>query len=303
MQRREFLSRSALLLAAGLVSGRRLSATTRPAPQGTAFRPIRRGVGTYTARGGTIGWLVNDTGVLAVDSQFPETARDFITGLPGRDDRPLDVLINTHHHPDHTAGNPVLGPAAARHVAHENVPGLQRERAERDMKLDQQVYAKELFANDWRVELGDEVVTARHHGPAHTAGDVIVHFEKANVVHVGDLVFNRVYPVIDRPGGASVDGWMQVLRRLEVDYPADTLFVYGHAHLDEGVVGKRDDIHAFRTFLERMRDLVQSEIVTGKPRIQVIARTGMPGYGDWAPQPERFRTALAAVYDELTGAR
>ncbi len=304
MHRRDFIRSSALLLGAGLLTRPRLAAAPAGGPDESGrFTPLRRGVGTYVARGGTIGWLASPDALLAVDSQFPDTARDFLQGLPGRDDRALDVLINTHHHPDHTAGNPVLAPAAARHVAHAYVPALQRARAERDLTLAKQVYATELFERTWRLDLGDETVEARHVGPAHTAGDATVHFQKANVVHLGDLVFNRVYPVIDHPGGADVQAWIRLLRELPSRYERDTIYIYGHGHAAHGVTGDRRDLLVFADFLERLRDLVQSEIVVRKPRVQILARTGLPGYADWElPNTARFRDALGAVYDELTGA-
>ncbi len=301
MHRREFLSRSSLLLATSLLTRPRLFANSQPVPDLSGFKSLRRGVGTYTARGGTIGWLANPDALVAIDSQFPDTATDFLQRLPDRDDRKLDVLINTHHHPDHTAGNPVLGPAAARHVAQKNVPALQRARAERDLKLDQQVYASELFDTDWRLDVGDETISARHLGPAHTAGDIAVHFEKANIVHLGDLVFNGVYPVIDRLGGANIINWIAILGQLVKDYSADTRFIFGHGRDDLGVVGTRREIVQFGNFLERLRDLVRSEIVAGKPRVQVLARTSLPGFDDWLlPTHARFRDALGAVYDEFT---
>lgn len=304
MHRRDFIRSSALLLGAGLLARPRLSAASAGGSgEAARFTPLRRGVGTYVARGGTIGWFCTPDAVLAVDSQFPDTAREFLQGLPGRDDRALDVLINTHHHPDHTAGNPVLAPAGARHVAHTYVPALQRARAERDLTLAKQVYATELFERTWRLDLGDETVEARHVGPAHTAGDATVHFQKANVVHLGDLVFNRVYPVIDRPGGADVQAWIRLLRELPSRYERDTIYIYGHGHARHGVTGDRRDLLVFADFLERLRDLVQSEIVVRKPRVQILARTGLPGYADWElPNTARFRDALGAVYDELTGA-
>src|SRR5690606_15901795 len=82
------------------------------------FRPLRRNVGIFSERGGTIGWLVNGDGVLVVDSQFPDTAAIFLEGLKERTPRPIDVLVNTHHHPDHTGGNGALRASARRIVAH-----------------------------------------------------------------------------------------------------------------------------------------------------------------------------------------
>ena len=87
-----------------------------PAPP--VFTPLRRNVGIFHQRGGTIGWLVNRDGVLVVDTQFADTAPNFLTGLKTRTPRTIDVVINTHHHPDHTGGNGVLRPAAKQLVAH-----------------------------------------------------------------------------------------------------------------------------------------------------------------------------------------
>jgi len=56
--------------------------------------------------------------------------------------------------------------------------------------------------------MGDERVTATHYGPGHTGGDAIIRFEEANVVHMGDLLFNELHPRVDRPGGASIQNWM-----------------------------------------------------------------------------------------------
>ena len=83
---------------------------------------MRREVGFFTARGGTIGWLVNQDAVAAVDTQFPDTAKLFLDGLPGRTGRKLAVLVNSHHHGDHTGGNGVFKPETKSIVAHANVP-------------------------------------------------------------------------------------------------------------------------------------------------------------------------------------
>ena len=68
------------------------------------------------------------------------------------------------------------------------------------------------------MKLGDETVRARHWGPAHTGGDAAIHFEQANVVHLGDLLNNRGYPNVDAPAGASVHGWIQVLEKMAPAY-------------------------------------------------------------------------------------
>ena len=276
---------------------------TPPAPTVTAFTPLRRDVGIFTGRGGTIGWLANSAALVAVDTQFPDTAAKFLEGLPGRSGRNLDVVINTHHHGDHTAGNLVLKPATQHIVAHANVPELQRQRAEQAKTLDQQVYANMTFTDTWRLALGGETIQARYFGPGHTKGDIIVTFEQANVVHMGDLMFNRVYPVIDRPGGASIRAWMKILEKVAAEYPADAIYVFGHSNPKFSVTGIRSDLLILRDYFTGLLEYTQRQIAAGKPKSEIIALENLPGFPDFSqPLPNRLGINLSVAYDELTSA-
>jgi glyoxylase-like metal-dependent hydrolase (beta-lactamase superfamily II) len=267
------------------------------------FKPLRRGTGYFTARGGTIGWLVNARAVAAVDTQFPDTARLFLDGVPGRSGRKLDVLINSHHHGDHTGGNGVFQPVTRNIVAQVNVPRLQRERAQRDNTLERQTYADTTFADTWRKELGEEIISAKYHGPAHTGGDIVTHFERANVVHMGDLVFNRMYPVIDRPGGARIRGWIGVLEAVAKEHAADTVFIFGHGNPKFGVTGKREDLLVLRDYLAGLLAYVEKRIQAGEPQERIVALDNLPGFPDFhaAPGPQnRLPLNLGVAFDELT---
>jgi glyoxylase-like metal-dependent hydrolase (beta-lactamase superfamily II) len=177
------------------------------------FRALRRGVGTFTQRGGTIGWLVTDDGLVVVDTQYPRSAPDCWNGLRERSDSPLAMVVNTHHHGDHVGGNGLFAQHTDRIVAHANVPDLMRASAEQGQE-DQKTYPSETFEDTWSESIGDETITLRYRGPAHTGGDAIIVFENANVVHVGDLVFNRAYPFIDVAGGADSKNWIAQLNTI-----------------------------------------------------------------------------------------
>ena len=170
MNRRDFVVRSSLLVSAALLPRSLHSAeapsvaptkAAPPLPPVTEFRPLRRGVGLFTGRGGTIGWLSSKEALAIVDTQFPDTAAICLMGVPGIDGRKIDVVLNTHHHRDHTSGNGVFKPAAKTIVAHENAPKLQLAAAEKDGTLDTQVFPDATFADVWRHDLGDEVMTAQ----------------------------------------------------------------------------------------------------------------------------------------------
>ena len=309
MNRRAFVTHTAALTASAWLLRPRLLAQNPSAPPAApkapsgSFTPLRRDVGLFTGRGGTIGWLASKDALVMVDTQFPDTAALCLNGLPGRGARQLDAVLNTHHHADHTSGNPTCKPATKSIVAHRNVPKLQMRAAERTNTLASQVFANELFDDVWRRELGGEIVTAQYFGPAHTSGDVVVTFEKANVVHLGDLVFNRIYPVIDRPAGASLAGWIKVLETVAKDYPSDALYIYGHGNAKFGVSGQRADLLVMRDYLAALLSHVQKEIAAGKSRDEIVRLDNLPGFPDWHVPPgrgNRLPGNLGDAYDELT---
>ncbi len=312
MNRRDFI-RTTAVLSAGIAAGGRSAAQAvlgQPAPPVTRMIPIRRDVGAFTGRGGTMGWLASKDALVVVDTQFPDTALECLKALPGRGSRTLDATINTHHHLDHTAGNVVFKGVSSVLVAQANVPRLQFEaakRAEEGAKVDpmatlaRQVYADTSFADVWRRQVGDEIVTAEYRGPAHTGGDAVVIFERANVVHMGDLVFNRIYPVVDRKGGASIRGWIKALEDSAAAYPSDAVYVFGHGGAKFGITGARPDLLLMRDFLSAVLDRVGRDIAAGHDKPTTVAVENMPGFPDFhAPLPNRLGSVLGAAYDELT---
>ncbi len=314
MNRRRFITDTAALAALGLWLRNGLGAQTVPAvampgavpaaAQGVkpVFRPLRRNVGIFTARGGTIGWLATADALAVVDTQFPETAKLCLDGLPERGGRMIDVVINTHYHGDHTGGNGVFRPVAKTMVAHAAVPELMKARAIRDKKpVEDLVIADTTFVETWRMELGDEVVSAKYFGPAHTGGDIVVLFEKANVVHMGDLLFNRVYPVIDRPGGAKIAAWIGVLEKVAKEYPSDALYVAGHAGEGRDVVLERDQLLVLRDYLTGLLEYTQGQIKAGKAKSEIVALENLPAFPEFHQKlPNRLGSNLSVAYDELT---
>ena len=310
MNRRDFLMYSGAAASLGLLSraplfGQTLAAPGAPVqmpPPVTEFKTLRRNTGYFTGRGGTIGWLVNGDAFAVVDTQFPETAAICLAGLPGRVQRTLDAVINTHHHWDHTAGNKVFRPVARRIVGHQNVPGLQAGAAARNPQMGEFTPPDTLFTDSWRAEIGAEIVSTRHFGAAHTGGDIIVHFERANVVHMGDLVFNRLYPVTDRPGGCSVRNWVKVLEAAQAACPKDAIYIYGHGKPAFGVTGAHADLGLMRDFLTALLEHVQHEIKAGTPRAELVKLAVLPGWPDHEPadpKTSRLPVNLGVVYDEL----
>lgn len=300
MDRREFLLKSMLMGAAATIPVHKLFASAQESP----FKTLRRNVGTFTGRGGTIGWLVNSDGILVIDAQFPDSAQSCIAGLEEMENAAFDMLINTHHHGDHTAGNPVFKEKVKRIVAHQNVPDLQRAAAERNGQeaLDAQVYPDTTYETSWSETVGDETVHLKHYGPAHTGGDTVIYFEKANVAHMGDLIFNRAHPFIDRGSGASISNWITTLNTTMDELPSDAIYIFGHGSSDYGITGEKDDLSVKVDFLTALLDYTQQGIDDGKTVEELSDAETLSGFeGFKAPGWNLPLSAnIEVAYAELT---
>ena len=307
--RRDFIASSAAA-ALGVALGRTVDAFAREGAQPQpAFTPVRRNVGTFTMRGGTVGWLVNGRGVAVVDTQFPAEAQALLAGLQSRsNNRGVDVLLNTHHHGDHTSGNPVFRGVARRVVAHSMADQHMRRAPAAPQPQPQPQTAVEplhpdtTFTHDWSAEVGDERIVARHHGRAHTSGDAVITFERANVVHMGDLMFQRRHPVVDRAAGASMRNWMRVLEHVANAHGRDTIYIFGHANTGLPVTGSSADLAQFRDYLGAVLAFVERQTGAGRSRDEIMAmREPLAGFEAWGPfgQPGA-RDPLTVAYEEVT---
>jgi glyoxylase-like metal-dependent hydrolase (beta-lactamase superfamily II) len=296
LSRRRFLQHLGTAVAAAPAAASLLSSPSLP----DGFTALRRGVGLYRNRGGTIGWLVRNGALVVVDTQSPETAPDCWSGLRARTDEALDFVVNTHHHGDHTGGNGVFAEHTDRIVGHANVPALMRQSAE-DGAADEKTYPTDTFETSWSETVGDETVSLQAHTPAHTGGDAVVHFEKANVVHVGDLVFNRAYPFIDVPGGADTQNWIAELERLHDRFDDDTIVIHGHANPEFGPTGNRDDLLVMRDFLAALNEYVRQRRQAGASLSEMKQKEVLDGFEafnfDWALS---LGACIEAVYQEQT---
>ena len=304
--RRGFLTQAALAAAVPLFPLQSFASQAGANTQ--AFRELGRGVGVFVGPGGTIGWLSARGEALVVDSQFPATARGVLDELTRRSPIERLVLINTHHHADHTAGNGIFRPVARQIVQHERCADAHRRMVAAANSPMDTATADTTFTTRWSTDIGDERVTALFHGAAHTGGDAIVVFERANVIHLGDLVFNGVPPFVDRASGASMRSWINVLETILRDH-ADAVFIFGHGARD-AVTGTPADVARFRDYLSAVLDQVQRGIAAGRSQTEIAAIAAIPGFAQYGDVVKNYPSAfpqfslahvLTVAYQELTG--
>ncbi len=260
---------------------------------------IRGNVGYFTERGGTIGWLIEDDGIVVVDSQFPEQAGHFIEELQKESQAAIEYLINTHHHGDHTSGNIAFKDLTRNVLAHENSVKNQKASAETNGTQAQQFYPDLTYTDHWSARIGSEYITMDYWGRAHTDGDSIIHFTNANVVHMGDLVFNRRHPYIDKGAGASIANWISILNKTCTHFDNEAIFLFGHAEAGYQIKGGKDDIRAFANYLEKVLDHVGALVQTGKTDEEILRETIIPGAEEW--KGAGIERSLKAAIAEIRG--
>ncbi|TAK45095.1 MAG: MBL fold metallo-hydrolase, partial [Saprospiraceae bacterium] len=154
MNRRNFLRATGALTGLSMLPQWQLFASALFA--NGEMHPLRRNVGYYTGQGGTIGWLLTPDHLVVVDTQFPEQAGNLLASLRETNQKPVDLLINTHHHGDHTSGNIAFKNIVQTHVAHQNSRDNQERVARERGNLNEQLLPTTTFTGTWSQQVGDE---------------------------------------------------------------------------------------------------------------------------------------------------
>ena len=296
MNRRNFIQNSALAFGALALSNRTFGNTIFDNPY--KMKMLRGDVGVFTEKGGTIAYLQTKKGFAVVDSQFPEQSTHLITELKKLSEKPIQLLINTHHHGDHTSGNISFKGLVEHVVAHENSLKNQQASAQKAKTEDKQLYPDVTFTDTWHQKVGKESIKAHYFGAAHTNGDALIHFEHANILHMGDLMFNRRYPFVDRSAGANIKSWISVLDKTLSTFDKETIFVFGHAFDPEKITGDKEDIKVFKDYLEKLLVFAESEIKAGKSKEEFIKNTAVAGVTEM--KGDGIVRSLTSAYEELT---
>jgi len=262
---------------------------------------LRDGTWMLTGAGGNMVASVGEDGSFLVDDQYAPLSERIAAALKALGPQPLRFVINTHWHGDHTGGNEAFGGAGAVIVAHDNV----RRRMSTDQVIaafGRQVPASPkaalpvlTFDRTATLHLNGDTVRIEHVPQAHTDGDALVKFERANVLHMGDTWFNGGYPFIDIGSGGGIDGFIAALDRGLALSDADTLIVPGH-----GKLGDRAALQAYRTLLDTARSRIAALKRGGKTRDEAIAAAPTAEWdAQWGQgfiKPAQF---VGFVYDSL----
>ncbi|HMO62163.1 MAG TPA: MBL fold metallo-hydrolase [Ferruginibacter sp.] len=298
MQRRYFIRNSSILLTAMGIGGSKAIAQLLDEPA-WKITMLTDTAGYFTERGGTILFLLTKEGYVVADSQFPDTAQHLIDELKRKKAQPFRLLINTHHHGDHSGGNIAFKGLTQQVLAHENAKFNQEFVAKERKTEDKQLYPNQTYTDTWCEKIGKDEVCLHYFGAGHTNGDSLVHFVKQNIVHLGDLFFNRRHPHVDKNAGASLTSWITVLDKAQATFGTKARYVCGHAAPGFDVQVKPDELKMFGDYLGRVLNFTESEIRAGKTVEEIVKATALPGEKIWV-LPDGLERPLRAAYRELT---
>ncbi|MBS1753497.1 MAG: MBL fold metallo-hydrolase [Ferruginibacter sp.] len=297
MQRRSFIRNSSLTIASLALLDKKSLAAFLANPAWN-IKMLTKNIGIFTEKGGTIAFYLSGEGAVVVDAQFPDSAQHLIDELKKKSEKPFRLLINTHHHGDHTSGNIAFKGLVPHVLAHANSKANQQRVAKEQNKEDKQLFPDQVFTNLWSENVGKEKISLHYYGAGHTNGDSLVHFEKANILHMGDLVFNRRHPYIDKTAGANISNWIKLLEKTTATFSKKTQYVCGHSGNGYDVLLNKDDLNAFRKYLENVLKFTETEIKAGKSKDEILKATEIPGSPEW--KGEGIARPLTAAYEELT---
>ncbi|MFP7723010.1 MBL fold metallo-hydrolase [Lysobacter sp. A3-1-A15] len=234
--------------------------------------PLRMGTHLLEGVGGNMVASVGDDGTFLVDDQYAPLNDKIRAALKAIDDRPVRFVINTHWHGDHTGGNEAFGATGAVIVAHDNVrKRMSTQQFTADMKprgepSPEGALPVVTFTEGVTLHLNGDTVRVVHVADAHTDGDALVKFERANVLHMGDTFFHGSYPFIDSASGGDVDGVLVAVHRGLELADADTIVVPGHGERTD-----RAGLAAYGALLRGYRDRIAAMKAEGQSLEEVIA--------------------------------
>ncbi|MEM1183598.1 MAG: MBL fold metallo-hydrolase [Planctomycetota bacterium] len=331
--RRTFLAAAGGLAASAALPMDAFASSARRAAPVLPWEEIAPGVVAFVVgpTGGNVIAAKTDGATVVVDTKFPYLAAAIRDDAVAHGGDNLDLLvINTHHHADHTGGNLAF---AGRYPVYAHERGVKRVRDQFDRYVQgaragvkQAVDLMESGQLDADVRKSAEAAAERaerlephnfvpthpvgvpltqlrrvgvdmhHFGPGHTDNDLVVHLPDRNVVHCGDLVFRGLHPFFDANAGTDPFGWIASLWRIYQLCDSDTVVVPGH-----GAVGDRTMVRDMIRYHERLIESVTADIDAGVSRDDATKKTydWMEGIGFAQLRP----IAIGVVYDEVTKRR
>ena len=244
-------------------------------------------------QGGNIAAHVGEQGTYIIDDQFAKLAPKIKAKLKELNPHAAEFVINTHYHGDHTGGNEVFAQSGAHVIAHHNV----HKRLAQKHGEESDFLPRLSFGKDMTLHFNGEHARIMHFSHAHTDGDAVVFFDKANIVHMGDIYFNLgSLPFVDVDGGGSVDGILHAVQSVIDSIDDNTQVIPGHGPMSNkaGLLTYHALVSKAKTIM--LAAIAEHQTLEGVVDADPLAQMQLE-YANWLPK-ERVTTLF---YRSLTG--
>lgn len=226
--------------------------------------------------GCNIAVMVGQEGLLIIDAGYKENASKVDSVISKISNLPVKYILNTHHHYDHVGGNKKLSKDGAAIVAHENtrqrmlsewdIPEIAGIKAPVIPQYPEEYLPKICFQDSLMIYFNNENVKCIHFPNGHSDGDVIYFFQKANVIHTGDLFLSNNFPVVILHDGGSSDGSIKDIESILKICDEKTVIIPGH-----GAISNRQGLQDYLYMFVESRKRIANLIKEGKTVDEVIA--------------------------------
>jgi len=259
------------------------------------------GIHMLKGAGGNLGVCVGKDGIFLIDDQYAPLSDRIKAAVSELSDGPIKFVFNTHWHGDHTGGNENFGATGSLLVSHANV--RRRLSTEQFTEFfDRTTPASPdgalpvvTFTDSISFFYNDEEIVVFHVPSAHTDGDGVIHFIKANVIHSGDVVFSGLYPYIDISAGGSIDGIIAGVRTILELCDDQTQIIPGH-----GPLAKRADLEVYLAMLLDVRGAVAETMKSSGDLSAVLAAKPAAAYdAEWGQAWLTSDQFVEMVFDSL----
>jgi len=308
--------------------------TPSKAPRTLTLVRVTDSIYMLQGKGGNIAVSTGVDGILMIDDKFAPSSEEITNLVSSLSEKPIQFLVNTHHHGDHTGGNKNMIAKGVVVYAHENARKrmIANEKNAFDKKQDgvlnklvedlnksgnnekakekakekgndmpafvesKNTYPMITFSDDMTFHYNGEKVMVFHIHNAHTDGDAIVYFTQSNVLHTGDIFFNGRYPYIDIKSGGNYDGNVKALSQILNLIDDETKVIPGH-----GNVGNKASIKYSHDMMVALKNSVSFHVLSGKTKEEILAMNELSqeydsaGFGDFYITREKF---IGMIYDE-----
>ncbi|HEX5764617.1 MAG TPA: MBL fold metallo-hydrolase [Woeseiaceae bacterium] len=251
------------------------------------FKSTDLGSGLYMLEGqggfagGNLGLSTGEDGVVLIDDGLGELASMTLSAVEDIASRPIDFVINTHVHGDHTGGNVALHESGATVIGHENVRRRMVEddsvSADGSAPAAKEAMPEITFSRSMTFHLNGHEAFVFHVASAHTDGDSVIFFRGANVIHAGDIFFNAIFPFIDLASGGSVAGYIEAMDDILSLAGPDTRIIPGH-----GALANKAELQAARDMLAGARSKVKALLDDGKSEQDILDENPLADYESWS---------------------